>query len=183
MRVLLEDGFSVEKGTGVGRYTHNLAIGLGKQPGIEILPNPSRGVIVKIRPASARRIAYAAWLETGFQSQLADLAPDLVHFTNYLVPRTRKSKAKYAVTIHDLTAWTLPEAVPLMYRKYIRSAISHAVNRADLVLCDSDAIRKEVIERFGLKEERVRTAWIADSHLSELSLQIQDEFSAQFRKK
>ncbi len=183
MRVLLEDGFSVEKGTGVGRYTQNLAIELGKLPDIEILPNPSRGAIAKIRPASARRIAYAAWLETGFQRQLSNLNADLVHFTNYLVPRNRKSKARYVVTVHDLTAWALPEALPLIYRIYLRSAISHAVELADLVLCPSNTIRKEVIERFGLKEEHVKTAWNADSCLPKLSLQVQDELFAQFRKK
>jgi glycosyltransferase involved in cell wall biosynthesis len=182
MRVLFEDGFSVEKGTGVGRYTQNLAVELGKQRDMEILPTPSRGVIAKIRPASARRIVYATWLETGFQSHLKDLAPDLVHFTNYLVARNRKSKARYAVTIHDLTAWNLPRAIPLMYGMYLRSAISKAVELADLILCPSNAIRNEVIERFGLKEECVQTAWNAESRLPELSVQAREELTAQFRR-
>ena len=183
MRVLLEDGFSIDKGTGVGRYTGNLAFELRRQPGIAVLPSLSSGMITRIRPASVRRIAYAAWLETGFQRQLAALSPDVVHFTNYLVPRSRKSKARYAVTIHDLTAWALPEALPLLYRKYIRSAITQAVRSADIVLCPSNAIRNEVIERFDLKEGCVVTAWNADSSLPKLSIEAQEQESTRFREK
>lgn len=38
MRLLLEDGFSIEKATGVGRYTQNLVRELGKYPEVEIVP-------------------------------------------------------------------------------------------------------------------------------------------------
>lgn len=181
MRVLLEDGFSVEKGTGVGRYTQNLANELTKHSEVELLPQPARGFISKVRPAGARRIVYAAWLETGFQSQIRKLRPDLVHFTNYLVPRNRRSEARYAVTIHDLTAWKMPEAIPSMYGRYIRSATTRAVKRADIILCPSDSIRKEVIGHFNLKEEKVRTAWNADSRLPSVSGQEQEDLTRQLR--
>lgn len=168
MRLLLEDGFSVEKGTGVGRYTQNLARELCKYPGVEVLPPPARKLVRKIRPSSARRIAYAAWLETAFQFQLEKLEADVVHFTNYLVPRSHKSNARYVASVHDLTAWRLPEALPSMYARYIRKAISRAVNVADLILCPSESIRKEVIEHFGLAEERVAAAWNGHSQLPEI---------------
>ena len=183
MRVLIEDGFSINKGTGVGKYTQNLANELAKCPGVEVLPQPPRGILPKIRPDSARRVAYAAWLETAFQKQVRKLGPDLVHFTNYLVPRSRRSKARYAVTIHDLTAWKLPEALPSMYGRYIRSAISRAVKFADLILCPSDTIRNEVLENFGVDEKVVRAAWNAESPLPELSSRSQEELSTQFCRK
>jgi glycosyltransferase involved in cell wall biosynthesis len=164
VKLLLEDGFSVEKGTGVGRYTLNLARELGKYPEVEVLP-PARNVVRKIRPASARRLAYAAWLETAFQSHILKLDADVIHFTNYLVPRNRKSRAKFVASIHDLTAWKFPEFLPRTYLSYIRKAISRAVNVADLILCPSASIRKEVIERFGLADEKVRSAWNGDSRL------------------
>lgn len=168
MKVLLEDGFSIDKGTGIGRYTRNLANELTRHPEIELLPQPSWGFVRRIRPLSARRFVYSAWLETGFQNQVAGLKADLVHFTNYLVPHDRKSKAKYAVTIHDLTAWKLPDALPAMYGKYIRAAISRSAKIADLILCPSESITREVIEHFNLPEKRVRTAWNADSCLPKL---------------
>lgn len=175
MKILLEDGFSIDKGTGVGRYTQNLARGLAKYPEVEILPQPERKLVRKIRPVSARRIVYAAWLETAFQVRVEKLGADLVHFTNYLLPRNRKSKAKYAVTIHDLTAWRMPEALPSMYARYIRSAISRAVNLADLILCPSESIRNEVIEHFSLAGDRVRTAWNGDLHLPQVPAERRDE--------
>lgn len=167
MKLLLEDGFSLEKGTGVGRYTLNLTRELGRHPDIEILP-PARNLVRKIRPSSARRLAYAAWLETAFQNQLLRLDADIVHFTNYLVPRNRKSKARFVASIHDLTAWKLPDSLPRTYVSYNRKAISRAVNVADLILCPSASIRTEVIERFSLAEEKVRSAWNGDSRLPEV---------------
>ncbi|HUX11190.1 MAG TPA: glycosyltransferase family 1 protein, partial [Terriglobia bacterium] len=139
--------------------------------------------IGKIRPLIARRTVYAAWLETGFQSQIRKLGPDLVHFTNHLVPRARKSRAKYAVTIHDLTAWRLPEAFSTFYVRYIHTVVPRALKLADLVLCPSNAIRNEVIEHFNLKEEKVRTAWNANTNLPKVSAQMREEMSGPLRRK
>lgn len=183
MKILLEDGFSIEKGTGIGRYTQSLATELGIRPEVRVLPQPVRELIRKVRPQGARRVLYAAWLETGFQNQLKQLEPDLVHFTNHLVPRARKSRAKYVVTIHDLTAWKVPGAQPSMYARYIRSAIRRAVKLADLVLCDSDAIRDELIKQFAVNEGKVRTAWIANSHLPEVPARTREDLSARLRSK
>jgi glycosyltransferase involved in cell wall biosynthesis len=174
MRLLLEDGFSVEKGTGVGRYTQNLARELRKCSGVEVLPLPDKGPIGKL-PSTIRRIAYAFWLETAFQNTVEKLRADLVHFTNYLVPRRRRPNVKYAVSIHDLTPWRLPEALPSVYRGYIRMAVSRAVRVADLILCPSHSVRKEVIEHFGLDEKRVRTAWNGQSQLPEIPPEDRDE--------
>ncbi|MEJ2006728.1 MAG: glycosyltransferase family 1 protein [Acidobacteriota bacterium] len=179
MRLLLEDGFSIEKRTGVGRYSENLMRELGRYADFEILPQLTSKLVRKIRPSSIRRVAYAAWLETGFQDQLEKLGPDLIHFTNHLVPRSRKSKAKYVVSIHDLAAWKLPEVHPPMYARYIRKAISRAVKVADLILCPSDSIRKEVIEQFNLAEERVRSAWNGHSHLPEIPAERREDLRQQ----
>ena len=179
MRLLLEDGFSVEKATGVGRYTQNLARELAQYPGVEVLPPPARKLVQKIRPAGARRVAYAAWLETSFQVQLERLEADVVHFTNYLVPRSRKSNARYVASVHDLTAWKLPEALPSMYASYIRQAISRAVEVADLILCPSGSIRQEVIEHFRLSSDKVAAAWNGDSQLPEVPAERREELRRQ----
>ena len=183
MRVLLEDGFSVEKGTGVGRYTQSLANELAGHPEFELLLQPAPGWIRNMRPLLLRRIAYAAWLETGFQDQIGRLLPDIVHFTNYLVPRTRRAQTRYAVTIHDLTAWKLPGALPSMYARYIRLAITRAVKFADVILCDSHAVRNEVIERFGLDGNRVRTAWYGSACLPAVSNETQEQLLRTFEDK
>ncbi len=183
MRVLLEDGFSIEKGTGIGRYTQNLASELEKRKDVILLSPVASPTLVKVRPVSFRRILYTAWLETGFQSRAARLGPDIIHYTNHLVPRARKSNAKYVVTIHDLTAWRLPDSLPPLYGRYVRRAISQAVKMADLVLCPSASIKKEVIEHFSLGHGKVRTAWNMDSHLPEVPAQRQEELYRQLGKR
>lgn len=174
MRILLEDGFSIEKGTGIGRYTQNLASELARQGGLELL-KPPPGILGRVRPVSARRLLYTGWLETGFQNLLANLNPDIVHFTNHLVPRARKSQAKYVVTIHDLTTWKLPGALPPLYARYIRRATARAAKVSDLILCPSNSIRQEVLEHFGLDPATVRTAWNMDSNLPSLSVEEQEK--------
>jgi glycosyltransferase involved in cell wall biosynthesis len=183
MKILLEDGFSIEKGTGIGRYTQNLASELERQEGVVLLRPLAQWGIAKIRPVSVRRILYTAWLETGFQNRLAKLGADIVHFTNHQVPRARKSQAKYVVTIHDLTAWKLPGALPPLYGRYVRRAISRAIKVSDLVLCPSDSIKNEVIEHFDLDEKKVRAAWNMDPHLPKVPAQKQEELFQQLAKR
>lgn len=183
MRVLIEDGFSIEKGTGIGRYTQNLASELGKHEGVVLVGSATQEALAKVRPVSVRRILYTAWLETGFQNRLVKLRPDIVHFTNHLVPRSRKSQARYVVTIHDLTAWKLPGALPPLYARYIRTAMSRAARAADLILCPSGSIRNEVIGHFGVEEERVRTAWNMNPPFPEVSAPKREQLFRQLQKR
>ena len=48
MRILLEDGFSIEKGTGIGRYTQNLASELDRQGGVEVLAVQLAGKVLGV---------------------------------------------------------------------------------------------------------------------------------------
>ena len=78
---------------------------------------------------------------------------DVVHGPNFVVPPTRR--AARVVTVHDLTCVRFPEMCTsdvLQYPGLLRRAIRggawvHAV---------SDAVSDEVIDRFGVAEDRIR---------------------------
>ncbi len=86
---------------------------------------------------------------------------DLVHFPDVQTARTRRP---CVVTVHDLAPFRLPELFPDLYpdvqnpsMAVYRRAIAGAVARCDLFICVSDVTRSELLDRFGLPEERVVT--------------------------
>ena len=155
LKILLEDGFAVQKGTGISYYTVNLFQQLKMFPEIESIQVVEKPFLTKIYPPLLKRVLYIAWLNSGLQLLLQREKVDIIHFTNYLIPVIRLSNAKYVVTIHDLTAWKFPQTLPPAYVSYIKRAISHAVKTADLILTPSETVKKEIIELFGISGQRI----------------------------
>lgn len=157
LRILLEDGYAVQKGTGIGQYTLNLFELLRDHPWVEavwLLKKPGWGNYTPLR-----RLLYIVWLNTKLQLLLRNEQVDVIHFTNYLLPFTKLSKTKYAVTIHDMTAWRFPKALPIIYRAYIKWAISHAVRNGDLIFTVSNAVRDEISRMFNISASKVQVAY------------------------
>jgi len=160
MRIALEDGFAIKKGTGIGQYTLNLFRLLKTCAEIEITWLLEKPFLNKIPAPTLRRFFYTIWLEIWLPMFLRRKKVDIVHFTNYLIPPLRTSSgAKYVVTVHDLTAWRFPETLPRPYVAYIRKAISHAIRNVDLILTDSNAVREEIIEQFDIEPTKALVAY------------------------
>jgi len=159
MKVLLEDGFSIQKGTGIGQHTLHLFQLLKTLPEIEDVQLVKKPFLARIPFPALRRAFYISWLNTGMQLLLCREQPHIVHFTNYLVPVLRLSDAKYVVTIHDLTAWRFPEVLPPTYLRYIKWAIFHAVKTADLILTVSNAVKEEIIRLFKVDNAKICTGY------------------------
>ena len=146
MRILIEDGFSVQKGAGIGQYTRNLFRALGEIEAVDHVEIAEKRWLNKFSHKVLRRALYIVWLNTSLQQYLSNNRINIAHFTNYLVPFVKTHKAKYVVTIHDLTAWTAPETLPLGYMIYNRLAILHAIRQASLIITVSEAVKKELME-------------------------------------
>jgi len=146
MRVLIEDGFSVQKGAGIGQYTRNLFRALGEIEAVDHVEIAEKRWLNKFSHKVLRRVLYIVWLNTSLQQYLSNNRINIAHFTNYLVPFVKTHKAKYVVTIHDLTAWMAPKTLPLGYMIYNRLAILHAIRRASLVITVSETVKKELLK-------------------------------------
>lgn len=85
---------------------------------------------------------------------------DLFHGLNYLLPAQR-GKAVRVITLHDLSALRDPEWHP-WYRSLLhRAALRRTTGLVDHVITDSEAVRSEVIDYFGLLPARVSAVHLA----------------------
>lgn len=83
---------------------------------------------------------------------LRSLKDGIFHGPNYLVPETDLKKI---VTIHDLSIFRFPQWHPQARVTRSRQAIPQSVQRADLIITVSSAIRLEVMEEFSLPSSKV----------------------------
>lgn len=157
--ILIEDGFSIQKGTGIGYYTINLFDLLKNHSKLSDVHLIEKEVLSKISSPILRRIFYTVWLNTWFQLYARKLNPKVVHFTNYLIPLLRLSRAKYVVTVHDLTAWRFPETLPPSYVAYLKKVIPRALISADLIFTDSNAVKDEILKYFQINSGKIRTVY------------------------
>lgn len=153
MRLLLEDGMQTRYGTGIGRYTEYLLHEYQKRDDVdaELCSFMSSG------SKMAARLKYL--LHINSRSFLRKMeAYDIVHFTNFVIP-FRKCKAKYAVTVHDLSVFSSKESLGFFSSLYYRIMIRHSVKYADLIFTVSDTMRQEIMNRFGLGENQVKVGY------------------------
>ncbi len=78
----------------------------------------------------------------------------LYHALGSLTPRIRGLPV--VLTIHDLIYQHFPESVPRGYRLFMQAVQPRAARMATRVIVDSQHVAAEVIERLGVRPERVR---------------------------
>jgi alpha-1,3-rhamnosyl/mannosyltransferase len=87
--------------------------------------------------------------------------PAVFHSTTGLGPRFRR--ARLIVTIHDLSGITHPEWHPVRTAFLVSQATPSTARDADRVLCDSEFVRRQVVELLGVAEDRTRTQHLSVS--------------------
>jgi alpha-1,3-rhamnosyl/mannosyltransferase len=139
--------------TGIGNYSDSLlsALKVNAVPGLIIEEAPVSSVGKGER--ALHRVHYLLKIRqflSGIHNQI-----DAVHFTNVYVP-PKRNDVRYIVTIHDLDPLVLSDMHSLPYAVYFRYILHHALQRADLIVTDTESVRNEILERFGLPEINVR---------------------------
>ena len=82
---------------------------------------------------------------------------DLFHSPDFVLPPVWR--ARTALTVHDLSFMRYPECSSPPLLEYLMRSVPRSVERADLVLADSESTRCDVIELLGIAEDRVRTLY------------------------
>ncbi len=158
MKVLIDDGLSIHTGTGIGRYVTGLCAGAQELPDLELQLHSAQW-LEGIQAKTVRRMVYSLYLEGPLQRQIKLAGYGLVHFANYYVPKHKPKRVYYAVTIHDLTPWSFPEALPPLYRRYLYWTISKAIKRADLVFTVSEFMKQQITSIFKLSPNKVHVTY------------------------
>lgn len=141
--------------TGDERYVENL---LRELPGLTadirfaaVTRHPERlppGVEPLLLPAGSQ-LARVAW---GLPRLLQRVEPALAHF-QYVVPPLYRGRA--VVTVHDLSFEREPWTMTRGDRALFRTFVPRSVRRAERVLAVSELTRRDLIELYGVPEEKV----------------------------
>src|SRR5689334_4730124 len=129
----IDDGFSMSRPTGIGRHSAALIDALAlhaQEVSVRHIRHPR---LELVRPPALRRAMYLGWLASGIPSARWRDTVDLVHFTNYHVASRKPGPLRYAVTIHDLVPFRVPETKSRSYTTYLRQSIIQALRVADVV--------------------------------------------------
>lgn len=166
------DGGPTAQGAGVGRYSYCLLRALLAQPCDDsftiVLP---RGMALPSAVAEARcrwravrlpvgeRAAELLWhrLRLPIPVDLIAGGPAVFHSPNFLLPPLQRARG--VVTVHDLSFLRVPQfAYPGLVR-YLSKVVPRSVNRADVVLADSQCTADDVVELLEVPQDRVRVVY------------------------
>ena len=178
MRVAL-DCTVLDRPGGIAVYARQLVAALGGVPDREplVLWSASRSAAdmlgaalpskAQVRESSlGPRLGYllrVPWLNPLSVERLVGPV-DVLHGLNYFLPAHR-GLARTVVTVHDLSALRYPAWHPWWRALLHRVALPATVARADHVITDTQAVRAEVIERFGIAPDRVTAVPVGVSPL------------------
>ncbi len=169
MRIGIDYTPALGQQAGIGRYTRELVSALLKQPGrheyvlIKAKGSSSHSPIdssaTSVTLPFSRRMSALIWHRLRLPITLETFtgALDLYHATDYLIPPLRKAKG--VVTVHDLSFLVHPELGAAGLVKYLRSALPVSLDRASLVLADSQNTKKDIADLLGFAKERVEVVY------------------------
>jgi glycosyltransferase involved in cell wall biosynthesis len=121
------------------------------------VPEGAPGNLVKFGGAKAG----SRWWLRGVRRAIRDAGAELFHGTNFEVPYWGSTPA--AMTIHDLSPWRDRAWHDGATRVRRRTPWLVRLRRARVIITVSEAVRKEAIAHFGLRDETVRAVPLAAS--------------------
>src|SRR5438270_806840 len=177
MRVALNGYFWGQPRTGSGQYLRHLWSAFSdltpptESPGSQRFPGESDMVLMLmpvggnfktgdkhlqtaiLEPKPLAPVQKFAWENWGVMSRAVRQRADLLHVPYLSAPWAKR--VPVVVTAHDMIPWVLPgyEGSPAV-RIYLMLA-ALAVKRADLIIADSDASRRDVIRVLKVPSSRV----------------------------
>ena len=157
--------------TGIGRYALELARGLPAHPLIEDvkLYSAYQWVDDPAHALDANRTIAALRRNVPFKTQALELYTQLrgalfrlhtrklqgwiLHTPNYVL---MPFDGPALTTVHDLSWLGYPEAHPVERVRFLDRHLPKTLERADLVLTDSDFVANEIAAHFGIAHEKIR---------------------------
>lgn len=161
MRVAIEAASLALSSGGLQRYTSELSLALARcfpadefyltsdQP-FRMPPNAPPNLKCGNGPANALERRWWLW---GLAREMRRLRADLVHGPDFAVPYL--SRRPSVLTLHDLSPWMDPRWHRDAVRVRRRTPMLLEMGLATMVITPSESVRKQALERFRLRPERV----------------------------
>jgi glycosyltransferase involved in cell wall biosynthesis len=171
LRIGIDYTAAVRQGAGIGRYTRELVRALAKldQSNNYVLFAAAGGQRLTDRvwppnfqtrsaPLSDRILAIL-WhrLQLPLWVELATGSVDIFHSPDFVLPPVRR--AKTLVTVHDLSFIRYPMCTDANLGVYLNKVVPHSVQRADLVLADSQNTKDDLAELLGTEAEKIEVVY------------------------
>ena len=154
MRILLDNGLQNGIGTGIDSYTCALAHSLSCKEGVTV----EKETFAPKKGRRLSRLSYLSYLASpAYREKLKGF--DVVHYTNYAMPRKVPSGVLCAVTVHDLTSFLHPRTLPFFYRFYNRFMVRRAIKHADILFTVSESAKADVLKKFPLAKDKVHAVY------------------------
>jgi glycosyltransferase involved in cell wall biosynthesis len=161
MRVAIEATALTLSSGGLARYTAELSLALARTfPGDEfvlISDQPFRmpeGAPANLkRGGGPRNAVERRWWLWGIAREMGRLGADLVHGPDFSVPYL--SRRPSVMTLHDLSPWMDVRWHHAAQRVKRRTPVILDLGIATMIVTPSEAVRKQAIERFRLRPDRV----------------------------
>src|SRR5436190_2287180 len=161
MRVAIEAASLALSSGGLARYTSELSLALSHcfhddefflisdQP----FQMPSGAPPNLLRGGGPRNAIERRWWLWGIASEMRRLQTDLVHGPDFAVPYL--SRRPSVLTLHDLSPWMDEAWHHAAARVKRRTPVLLELGLAAMILTPGEAVRKQAIDRFRLKPDRV----------------------------
>jgi glycosyltransferase involved in cell wall biosynthesis len=155
--------------TGVGYYTEHLLRHLADQPEADELVVVSNAAVDTTLPLPARvhvatprwRTPRLIWTQALAPRLLRRVRPDVVHFTNGMMPLA--GRVPTVVTIHDMSLTLYPRYHPLRRVLLNRPLVDIAARQADAIITVSQSAKRDIVGLYGLPADRVHVVHEAAS--------------------
>jgi len=142
------------QGSGVGRYVAELCKRVSLQPDINSVGYYVNGrYFDDLEPIIRGELPgwhRPKWLQKKFTRR--QLRKSIVHGPNYFLPNEAETGV---ITVHDLSIFRHPETHPVQRLRAFERNFADSLVRASHVITDSETVRAEVIDQFGLRNSGV----------------------------
>jgi glycosyltransferase involved in cell wall biosynthesis len=158
--------------TGLGNYSRNIILSLLENyEGNEyylFTPDPGShpflNEVVKFKNVhivSPKNKSFSSrWRSYGITHLINDLNLDVYHgLSNELPFNIRKSRAKKIVTIHDLIPFKDDTFRNIFDDYFSRKKMRKACRNADIITAISEETKKDIIQRFGTNENKIKVVY------------------------
>ncbi len=174
IRVAFETSITRFTNTGVAVYVSNLLRALQEMEGeIQVIPLGVPAWMSHAPHSAIQKIFAAYWqilyANVSLPLQVKRARCDLVHYT-VPMPVSRSLACPSVVTIHDIIPCIHPEWLPPIRGSRMRASIRASIERADHIITDSEATRRDLLSHFQCPPIQVTACPLgADWHLPPVS--------------
>lgn len=170
LRVILSVDAIARPLTGIGRYALELATRIDVHPRVQrrlyfsmgrwvedpvsllVSPPLTHWARSRMSKIGVVQKAYRVLSPAYFGLRLRRYSDYIFHSPNYFLPPTG---GRAITTIHDLSAVLHPQYHPSARADFMRAELPNTLQRADLVITDSEFVRQEVIQHFSWPANRI----------------------------